>query len=131
MAISSTSFSSTYQPSNKGVRRRGVTESITKGFLVKHGLELLEILLDCALNHPDLEAKARAADRLLKHLFLHPKAGETSQDEHNKVSVALLDFMKALHGKIPPETVDLMLNALKELEEKTAREAEQTSDEFC
>jgi len=123
MYQSHTCFSSTNQPvARRGSKRQEISENVARTLLVEHGLKLFNIMLDCAYNHPDLEVKARMADRLLKQILLHPKAGETNQDDYQKVSFALLDFIKVLHGKISPETLDLMLSALTELEEKTAKE---------
>lgn len=127
MALSSTSFSSAYQPGQRGIKRREVTERLTRSFLIRHGLKLFNALLRCAEEHPDLEARARAADRLLKHLLLQPKSQEANPADQ-QVSVALLDFMKSLHGKIPLETLDLMLQSLKDLEATLTQETEQASD---
>jgi hypothetical protein len=79
-----------FQPGNQAAKNRGrraVTENLVTEFLTENGKALLLTMLQCVNEQEDLEARSRSADRLMKHLLLHPKNNDEDVTESPDTSV--------------------------------------------
>jgi hypothetical protein len=118
--------SSSFKKGHKGskVSRRRLSENLVYSNLLAYGPDMFEILVNAAKNASSASDRIKAADKFLHYTLLLPKPNDDAPEE-NKVNLFILDFVKELQGQLAPESIDIMLSAIKNLQEKARLEKEQ------
>ena len=70
----------------------------------------------CSIISHAKAGNMQAARLFIEYMALKPH--NELEDDKPKVDIAIVDVMKELHGKVPIEYIDAMINALKTIEEK-------------
>lgn len=101
------------RPKGKGIlalRKQALHEMLEIG--ASEFDKIVNVLIEQAKN-----GNIQAARLFLEYMALKPH--NDIEDDQPNISIHVIDVMKELHGKIPIEHIDLMLSALKNIEERT------------
>ena len=115
MSRNATSFQKGHKANHSA--RRILTENLVLTKLREHGNAMLDILVEYAKNAEKEETRIKAADRFLTHALLHPKPNEEIADGKG-TDLFMVEFVKEMQGKVSIETIDIMIEAMKKLDEK-------------